>query len=170
MLILNVIFLDIDGVLNSMPYFENLKSETSQGEKYNQIGDFHLKMLSKIYHECDAKIVLASTWRDLEDSSDEDGYLLYQYLIECLEKYDMKIFSKTPIIQFNRPLEIFTWLKNFNVSDIRYVILDDDFSKDEYQKYNLENHLVQTKFFCKNISEGGIQKEHVYKAIEILKK
>ena len=58
---MNIIFLDIDGVLNSLPYFESIKGV--KYDKYNEISNFHLKKLSEIYHTCNAKIFLSSTWR-----------------------------------------------------------------------------------------------------------
>lgn len=61
----NIIFLDVDGVLNSMAYFESLnglENSLHKDGQYNDISDFHLQMLSKIYHTCDANIVLTSTW------------------------------------------------------------------------------------------------------------
>lgn len=161
---MNVIFLDVDGVLNSSKYMESLKGIDI---KYKELSDFHLEKLSQIYHRCDAKIVLASTWKDLDDISNKNGYDMYQYLIHSLSKYDMEIFSKTPDDNSDRPLEIFAWLKNR--SDVsNFVILDDDFPIEEYDKYHLSDHLVNTKFFCENISEGGLQQHHVDKAIDIL--
>ena len=55
---MNIIFLDIDGVLNSLPYFESMKDTD---ETYNEISDFHLEKLAEIYHTCNAEIVLSST-------------------------------------------------------------------------------------------------------------
>ena len=52
--------------------------------------------------------------------------------------------------------------------EIRFVSLDDDFSKDDYDKYGIGECLVKTTFYCDDISEGGLQQEHVDKAIEIL--
>ena len=43
---MNIIFLDIDGVLNSLPYFESIKGV--KYDKYNEISNFHLKKLSEI--------------------------------------------------------------------------------------------------------------------------
>jgi hypothetical protein len=162
---MNIIFLDVDGVLNSMPYFEKNKDKG-----HMEISDYHLQMLAKIYHTCDAKIVLSSSWRELDDESDIHVYWMYQYLIDELAKYDMEIISKTPVIDMNRPLEIKTWLNNrVDKEDIKFVSLDDDFTKDKYDEYGIGDCLVKTEFFCKDISEGGIQQRHVDKAIEILK-
>ena len=168
----NIIFLDCDGVLNSMAYFEWLKESRNSLHKdgeYDEISDFHLQMLSKIYHTCNAHIVLTSTWRELDDESDMNCYPMYQYLVKSLAKYDMKIISKTPVINMNRPLEIVTWLDSrADKDEIKFVSLDDDFSKEDYEKYGIGDCLVHTRFFCNDISEGGLQQEHVYRAIEIL--
>jgi hypothetical protein len=162
-----IVFLDVDGVLNSMAYFEQDKSKGRTGR---EISDYHLQMLAKIYHACDAKIVLSSTWRELDDESDINVYWMYQYLVDELAKYDMEIVSKTPVVNMNRPLEIKTWLDNrIDKDEIRFVSLDDDFSKDMYDKYGIGDCLVKTNFFCKELSEGGLQEKHVEQAIKILK-
>lgn len=170
---MNIIFLDCDGVLNSMAYFKWLKESGNALHKngeYNDISDFHLQMLAKIYHTCNAHIVLTSTWRELDDESDMNCYPMYQYLVESLAKYDMKIISKTPVINMNRPLEIKTWLDNrIDKDNIKFVSLDDDFSKDKYDVYGIGECLVKTNFYCNELSEGGLQQEHVDKAIEILR-
>ena len=165
---MNIIFLDVDGVLNSMAYFKYLK-KSSKDRQYNEISDFHLQMLSKIYHTCNAHIVLTSIWRELDDESDMNCYPIYQYLVKSLAKYDMKIISKTPVINMNRPLEIVTWLdRRVDKDEIKFVSLDDDFSKEDYEEYCIGECLVHTRFFCNDISEGGLQQEHVDRAIEIL--
>lgn len=159
---MNIIFLDIDGVLNSMAYFESLKTRTARDE----ISDYHLKLLAELYHSCDAKIVLSSTWRDL-DKPHEDCYKMYHYLENCLAKYDMCIFSQTPIVNGERPKEIKTWLTNHsNIS--HYVSLDDDFCSEDYRKYGIEKCLIATKFFCKKLEDGGLQPIHIEKAKKIL--
>ena len=157
---MNIIFLDIDGVLNSSPYFKSMKDTD---ETYNEISDFHLKKLAEIYHTCNAEIVLSSTWRNLDNPSNKVCYQMYEYLLKSLAKYDMKIMSKTPTIHMNRPLEIITWVNNqIDKEDIKFVSLDD------YAQYGIEDRLIHTKFFCNDISEGGLQQKHVDRAIKIL--
>lgn len=169
---MNIIFLDVDGVLNSMAYFKWLKESNvalHENGEYNDISDFHLQMLAKIYHTCNAKIVLSSTWRELDCTDNKSCKEMYKYLTDELARYNMFIFDKTPVIVQNRPLEIKTWLDNrVDKNEIRFVSLDDDFSKDKYDEYGIGEYLVKTKFFCKDISDGGLQQEHVDKAIEIL--
>ena len=53
--------------------------------------------------------------------------------------------------------------------DIRFVSLDDDFSKEHYDKYEIGDCLIKTMFFCNTIEECGLQQCHVDKAINILK-
>ena len=162
---MNIIFLDVDGVLNSMAYFEQNK-----GKGRIEISDYHLQMLAKIYHTCDAKIVLSSSWRELDDESNIHVYWMYEYLVNELARYDMKIISKTPVINMNRPLEIKTWLDNrIDKDEIRFVSLDDDYPLEEYKEQGIEHCLVRTRFFCNELSEGGLQQEHVDRAIEILR-
>lgn len=164
---MNIIFLDIDGVLNSLSYFESIKG--IKHDKYNEISDFHLKKLSEIYHTCNAQIVLSSTWRELDDPLDTNCYPMYEYLVKSLEKYGMEIMSKTPVINMDRPLEIVAWLNNrTDKNNINFVSLDDDFSEADYAKYGIENKLIHTKFFCNDICEGGLQQNHVDNAIKIL--
>ena len=161
---MKIIFLDIDGVLNSMAYFKQNK-----GVSHAEISDYHLQMLAKIYHTCNAKIVLTSSWRELDDSPDIHVNAHYQYLLDELARYDMYIADKTPVIDMNRPLEIKTWLDNQpNKNEIVFVSLDDDFSKNSYDKYGIGDYLVKTTFYGDDIYESGLQQKHVDKAIEIL--
>ena len=92
---MNIIFLDVDGVLNSSAYFKENKSKG-----HADISDFHLQMLAKIYHTCNAKIVLSSSWREL-DVEDLHVYWMYQYLLDELARYDMEIIDKTPVVDMN---------------------------------------------------------------------
>lgn len=161
----SIIFLDIDGVLNSMAYFE-----ANKDRGHADISDYHLQMLAKIYHACDAKIVLSSSWRTL-DADDIHVNWMYQYLLDELARYDMEIIDKTPVLDMdNRPLEILTWLEEHGGKEsYNFVSLDDDWSKEHYDKYGIGDCLVKTEFFCKDISEGGLHQRHVDAAIKILK-
>lgn len=165
---MNIIFLDVDGVLNSSAYLKSLgrPSERKTDFVSAQLSDYHLGNLSKIYHTCNAQIVLSSTWR----TADSVEYNLCETLAAALRKYDMKIMSKTPVLTQNRPLEIWTWLNNrVDRNTIRFVSLDDDFSKADYEVYGIGSCLVQTRYFCDQIDEGGLQPLHVEQAIHILK-
>ena len=161
---MNIIFLDVDGVLNSSAYFKEHKEKGTA-----DVHMYHVYQLSRIYHTCNAKIVLSSSWRDLDDPSDIHVYWMWEYLVKCLAEYDMEIMDKTPYVNMNRPLEIKTWLDNQpNKEEIKFVSLDDDFSKEKYAEYGLEHCLVQTSFWCEEEQYGGLQDIHVQAAIKIL--
>lgn len=54
----NIVFLDIDGVLNSCIYVHSVRGN---GRKYNEIDETALFFLKRIVEENDAEIVLSST-------------------------------------------------------------------------------------------------------------
>ena len=157
---MNIVFLDIDGVLNSMPYFESIKGK--RDKIYNEIDESKLPLLKRIVEENNAHIVLSSTWRNLDHEEESHCYAMWQYLVNSLAKYDMKIISKTPLIAQKRPLEIKTWLDNrVDKKDIKWISLDDDYSEEDYKEFGIGGHLVHTKFFTYNINDGGLQEKHV---------
>lgn len=162
---MNIIFLDIDGVLNSLAYFQSL--DKSKQSSFNDISDFHLKMLAKIYHSVQAKIVLSSTWRYLDNPNEIETYKMYEYLTAELNRYSMQIIDKTPVIHGNRPLEIDTWAKENKCKT--FVSLDDDFGIEQYNKYGIGFNLIHTTYFCYNINIGGLQQEHVDEALKKFK-
>ena len=171
----NIIFLDVDGVLNSYPYAKSLPEiddiDNQEETEHDEIRDYHVQMLSKIYHSCNAKIVLSSTWRQLNNVKTPECRKMYKYLTDCLAKHGMEIIDQTPVIGLNRPQEIAAWLdERQDKDDINFVILDDDFPKERYDDYGIGDYLVHTDFFSRTIDEGGLQESHVQQAIAILQK
>lgn len=154
---MNIIFLDIDGVLNSYAYYK---------ETGNDLNLKSVDILSQIYYKFNCKIVLSSTWRELKDISEESAQKMWKHLVDTLSKYNMEIYDITPINKNNRPLEIATWLQNNSCSN--FLILDDNFPLLEYKKYGLEKHVVKTIYFTYKIENGGLQEKHKDKAFKIL--
>ena len=156
-----IIFLDVDGVLNSQSYLLGCK-ENDNSER--EIDEECVKNLKTIVDKTGADIVLSSTWRRMKDDHE-----LAIYLNTILDKYGLHISGKTPWIHGNRPEEIKVWLDNYisKGNGIKsFVILDDEFY-DEYKKYGLENNVVKTSFYEEN---GGLRMEHVEKAVCILER
>lgn len=61
---MKIIFLDIDGVLNTIETFINRKKEYKETGILNvEIDEFRVQYLKQIIKETDAKIVLSSSWR-----------------------------------------------------------------------------------------------------------
>lgn len=159
----NVIFLDVDGVLNSLPYCQS----TPIGS-YADINDDNLKNLAVLRREAQSQIVLSSTWRDLKDAKDLQCKNMYRCLLDALDRHGMSVYSATPCIRGNRPKEIRAWLEMQTNRQICFVSLDDDFSQEAYNEAGIGHCLVRTKYFCHTMSEGGLQEEHVRQALQKL--
>ena len=155
------IFLDIDGVLNSMDWFKQNKHVKG----YMEINPDKVRMLKEIVDCTGAKIILSSTWRSLATHDDKPEHEMYTYLKTSLEEFGLSISDQTPYIQQNRPQEIKAWLENNINEGDRYVSLDDDYSYEAYKQQGIEECLVKTSFYETN---GGLRVEHVEKAIKIL--
>ncbi len=111
---MKVIFLDVDGVLNSDEYFDKTRSLNIQGIE-EDIDIEKIKLLKKAINETGARVVLSSSWRYTRNG---------QQLKELLSNYQIYADS-TPFIQNKRGLEIKQWLsENQNIED--FVILDDE--------------------------------------------
>jgi len=129
---MQVIFLDIDGVLNYNDYFNN----NYQGiNRY--IDRKKLLLIKEIIYKTNCKIVFTSSWR---------YSLLFSTTIEKFLIKEGIIFDKTPFINNDRGIEIKEYLKiHPNIKD--FIIIDDDIFS-SYDKYLLSK-LVKT-----NIKEG----------------
>ena len=111
---MKVIFLDIDGVLNSDEYFDKISNLDIQGIE-QEIDIEKVKLLREAINETGAKVVLSSSWRYTRKG---------QQLKELLSNYEIYVDS-TPFIQNERGLEIKQWLsENQCIED--FVILDDE--------------------------------------------
>ena len=111
---MKVIFLDIDGVLNSDEYVEKVKKSDIQGIE-RDIDIEKVKLLKRAIDGTGAKVVLRSTWRYTKNA---------RYLKELLANYGIRVDS-TPYIQDKRGLEIKKWLsENQGVED--FLIIDDE--------------------------------------------
>ena len=155
---MNVIFLDIDGVLNSPNYTKRYKEMKTRKERtYKNIDDNALNYLQKLQNKYDAKIVLISTWRKWGKSISIDKFKKsikknpitenerakdYANLRTLYEKirleYDLDLDDMTDDLQ-NRMLEIQLYLLLHREIE-KFVILDDD---DENFTEMFEEQFVQ---------------------------
>lgn len=143
-----VLFLDVDGVLNSREFFENRESKSIC------LDESRFPLLQEIINKTGAKIVLSSTWRYNFD------FHSYQQLPQMLAKYKMEIMDFTGRNDAGRGAEISDWLAKHPEVDIFCIIDDDSFDMGEY----IQNRLVQTSF----TAGRGIERKHVDQAIKIL--
>lgn len=183
----NIIFLDIDGVLNGYNFWSYLGWEIAClthnkhiKEWYRKISDpsgIHkskVKRLNKIVKATGAKIVLSSTWRfglwakpynELKPSGKK--------LIDLFHKYNIEIIDITPRCpRSRRDDEIIFWLSRNEHKVKNFIILDDERSDLECF---VGSNLIQTSSVAKgNIIKGhwkentGLRRKHVKQAIKKL--
>lgn len=147
-----IIFLDVDGVLNSAKFDRWLQDHhMKQYYGYELLDQNAILNLQDIVFVTGANIVLSSSWR-LSNSCSER-------LRQQLLPYGLQFIDKTVCLrQEDRGEEIKEWLSRH--PEVSYfVILDDD---DDFKDEELKKHFVQTTF------DSGLLEEHVNKAIEIL--
>ena len=169
-----VIFLDVDGVLNSSrTLYEDISLE-----------DDLISNLKELIDKTGAKIILSSSWRlstdaiaTLMDKLDKFGLVISGMTcdgvdLDWLEKYEFDVTKKYLDTKFDydenrqikithdRGAEIFKWLHDHD--DCAYVILDDEI--EDIKPYFSESVIVKTSY------KAGLIKEDVKKAIQILNK
>ena len=155
--IMKVIFLDIDGVLNSREYDRKRYWETM-----TDIDESRLPLVKEIVENTGAKIVLSSTWRvhwnKNRTDCDEDG----RYIADIFERHGLQIYDKTPDLGLtaSRRNEIAKWLSAGAEPIENFVILDDY----AYNWGDLSAHFVKTN----PVFGAGLEEEHVRQAIAIL--
>lgn len=156
----SVVFLDIDGVLNS-------NETTEQCGKYIGVDDKKIRLLKKIATETNAELVLISTWKrfwfaDKNLKPRQDA--LANYLDLKLSAHGLKIFAKTDDTDSGR------WLgrgegivKYIHENGVTNFAILDDFSFD-YDACDLCEFWVKTNTFV------GLTETGVNQAVKILKK
>ena len=152
----NIIFLDIDGVLNSDKYFSSIedKEDTYTDPVTQLLLDIDMtkvKLLLKVACISHAKIVISSTWRRMK---------LYPSIKEALINIGLPIVGETPFVEGQRGEEIRAYLADNQVDN--FCIIDDEVFKD-YQE--LEDNLIKTDFY-----QDGLTEEICHKIIKKLNK
>ncbi len=146
---MKIIFIDIDGVLNSEFYYRNVDRSVKDWARFDpKVVD----LIKNLVDEFSAKIVISSTWR-FGAVKQLNGELKKSGMIKFLHK-DWKTPQLYPP---HRGKEIQSWLTEHPVI-VEYVILDDDDSILEEQNSR----------FVKTELSSGMQKEHFIRAREIL--
>jgi hypothetical protein len=159
---MKIIFLDIDGVLNHVQFYEQRHVLLEKGIKikypYSEIDPACVEKLNVLCEKTGAKVVISSTWR-------HSGL---DYCKDALEFHGFKgeIIDITPSSPTRfRGIEILDWIKTneeligepyYNFTE--YVILDDDSDMLYWQK---DNFLLIDRFV-------GLTMGDVFRAKKIL--
>lgn len=163
---MKVIFLDVDGVLNSKQSFEKTRKQYPNKEiRFDTPHPDHITWLNKITDATGAKLVISSCWRN------EFSVMGWNRYFDLLDVH-ADVIGKTPKLDSYRGTEIQCWLLEHQSKIIKYadsswyiykepvesfVILDDDSDME-----NLLPYLVKTN------NEIGLTEEDADKAIKIL--
>ena len=132
---MKIIFLDIDGVLNSVQY------DRSRSHEQGNIDETRLPLLKEVVDETQALIVLSSSWRKHWSKESCQCDNIGKELNDMFSKYQLSIYDRTTCSDNNdRADEIRMWLQQHE-STTAYAILDDialGWGAD------LQEHLVKT--------------------------
>lgn len=141
----NIIFLDIDGVLNSKNYFTNYKKKIKNVSdivrQMSEIDVDKFNLLVDVIREVNAKVVITSSWRMLR---------IYPLIKEIFISSGIPIIGETKYLKGNRGKEIRDYLENNDIDN--FVILDDEVFNDFGL---LKNNLVKTSFYTDGLTKGS---------------
>jgi len=161
----NILFLDIDGVLNSNFWNDIHQKEISDG---TLIDEEKIRLLAYLVKKTNARIILHSGWRTWFDSECKPLRMEAAKLIELLKKEGLHIDGLTPDLtteeirktkKFSlvKAEEILLWLKSHNAVD-EWVVLDDL----DLHNVHIEKHQVKPD------QAIGLTSADVEKAVKIL--
>ena len=150
---MKIIFLDIDGVLNSRRY------DVHRKENEGNIDVTRLVILKQLIEKTNARIILTSSWRCHWDPNGENTDETGKELIETFARYGIELYGKTPQINDDRAEEIRVWLNGH--SDVDGFVIFDDIKLGWGE---LEPNVVKTdpRIGC------GLEQRHCEMAIRIL--
>lgn len=146
--LLDILFLDLDGVLNSYTFSKkNPDLEFPYGLELDPKACSLLASFLKDYPEI--KVVICSSWRDT---------LSVEQFNEILSPVGITVFDKTSD-SIDKGPSVELWIQTNSVSS--FVILDDDILFN--LKSPMHKHQVKTSFHL------GIQEEHIENMKEVLR-
>lgn len=148
---MKIIFLDIDGVLNSGNYIK--RDDVEFDNPHFQIDPDAMVRLNRITQLTGASIVVTSTWR-LTFRGSRDPL---RQLQTCLTAYKIagEVIDMTGIVSGGRRYEIQEWLDNHPGTE-SYLVIDDGVIE------GFPGHTIKTSF------DDGLQDKHIQEAIKIL--
>ena len=131
---MNIMFLDIDGVLVTERYIEKQikRGESFKKEARNHFDPDCMWVIREIITKHNCKVVITSTWRT--DYPDDN---LWKIIINNFKRYDIdkEIIGITNIDEKSRGEQIKDYLNKHKCK--KFIIIDDDNDMGD-----LENHLI----------------------------
>ena len=155
----NVLFLDLDGVLNSVNWMSNVNPDFWIAEDGDtQLDPEAVMRLERVVRESGAKIVLSSSWRKLYEYKTIESFLRHHgFTGEVIGETPHRVdFAERPAGTYQRGWEIQAWLDE-HPEVAHFAILDDD-----SDMAHLTDHFVHTKH------PHGLQDEHIPQILKLL--
>lgn len=172
---MKVIFLDIDGVLNTSLTFKKREEEHKKTGIWNvEIDEFRVWYLKQIIDSTDAKVVLSSAWK--KDFENIDGKIIPihekgKQLLNIFKKYDIELYD---ILKkgYMLPREdlINIWLNEHQGVE-SFVIFDDETThlQSFIGKGLIKTSILKDGVMLKNMDDCiGLCEEHIDMAIKRL--
>lgn len=157
---MNVIFLDVDGVLNSHHWYKkNHKKHPEKCRTDTAIDPRYVRNLKKIIKRTGAKVVLSATCRVSVRTNKT------HYLRKIFKEYGIEIYDYTPYTGMERGIDIQEWLNHHLVNHI--VILDDDSDMCHLMEYLVKTNNGPCKLWYFN---EGLSNRKVRESIKMLEK
>jgi len=144
---MNIIFLDIDGVLATLRVHLALKNKGGLIDKWDPVGASFIKKICQKYN---VQIVISSTWRLFKD-----GDLMLRLKEHHLHKYLHNDYKTKRLTGEIRGKEIKEWLSRHPEVE-NYLILDDD----------TDMLKEQMPYFVRTQTQNGITTENMEHILE----
>lgn len=160
---MNVIFLDFDGVLDTIHYSSDEDIER------------RIKILSDICHEYNCKVVIEASAKDAIDEKTMEIHSKWvKYIFDCFKKYNIECIGRTPSIKKNSIMstckedEIRLFLFRHPEIEHYCVIDDDDLAPKKSDLNKVRKHLVKTLYFSDYGEYEGLLEKHKYDVLNAL--
>ena len=166
---MNVIFLDFDGVIDTIHY----NSDKDVEER--------IKLLGEICHELDCKVVIEAAAKDAIDEETNEIYGKWvNYIFDLFNKYEIDCIGRTPNVEIKlsdsstipmwKEDEIRLYLYRHPEIEHYCVIDDDDLQPHDSDLNKVRDHLVKTIYYSDNPEEEGLLPKHKEEIKKVLKK
>lgn len=180
---MNVIFLDFDGVINTLnSYLHPLEKENAKEER--------IKILAEICHRYDCKVVIISSHKDQidEETLETDIDWINDYF-RLFKKYNIEVIGRTPLVKKNFKDNDYKIIKEDEIKEYldkhkeieHFCVIDDDdlvtipdrekgdFRRSDLNRYR--NHLISPLLYSDtDPSKVGLQESHIEEIGKILQK
>lgn len=167
---MNVIFLDFDGVLNTVH---------DKNDENDENLEKRIAILSDICKEFDCKVVIEASMKDaIDEETMETTSNWINKVFDLFKKYNIDCIGRVPNV--SRKLSV-SYTSIWKEDEIRlylfrhpeiehYCVIDDD---DLYPYSDLDkvrNHLVQTIYYSDNPQEEGLTEDYKSEIGKVLQK